>query len=312
MGFARAKGTRARREQARESGDSPMWRPGRAHSVAAMPSLPRILAAATAMLALSASTAIAGPPHEVNVHVEDQLSTVEQPAGTGSGWSRLTITANHRVSIGILRNKPNTDTGVLANTIGDIPVSKYERFGTWVARGMVAPGKPYVTTIDTLGGRRYTIVAFGDATVEDGLANNDTYGTGDWLVMPNDMGGEPPATTASITMTDKGIKATGLTAGTPVKVTNAGRRMHELKAYPMRNAAAAKQALKLARRGLVRQVKTAGAPVEIMGLVDGKTTQYLEPNLEAGTYLLVCGEGDRRKPLESHAAQGQAAIVTVG
>lgn len=263
------------------------------------------------MLALLAPSAVAGPPHEVNVHIQDQLSTVQQPNGTGSGWSRITITANHRVSIGILRNKPNVDTGVLANTIGDIPVTKYGRFGTWVARGMVAPGKPYVTTIDTVGGRRYTIVAFGDATVDDGIANNDTYGTGDWLISTVDAGGEPPATSASITLTDRSIEASGLTAGAPIKVTNAGRRMHELKAYRLPSAAAAKPALKLARQGLVSKVKTAGAPIEIMGLVDGKTTQYLEPRLAPGAYLLVCGESKKRKPLESHAARGMATVVTV-
>jgi hypothetical protein len=275
-----------------------------------MPKLTRIIAAATAMLALTAAPAIAGPPVDISVGITAQLSTTNG-ASDGYGWSRITINADHEVNIAILRNKPKTDTGILANTIGKIPVTKYGKFGTWVARGTVKPGKPYVTTIDTITTRRYTIVAFDDSTVDDGIANNDTYGMGDWLVPTTPGGGEPPATAASITLTDKSIKATSLTSSGPIKVVNAGRRMHELKAYPLPKNTKPAQALKLARQGLVKQVKTAGPPREIMGLVDGKTTQYLEPNLKPGTYLLVSGEGNKRNPGESHAAQGLSTIVTV-
>lgn len=274
-----------------------------------MPQLTRALAVATAMLALAAPPAIAGPPVEVSIHIGEYLSTVNGASG-GSGWSRLTITADRRLSVGILRTKPDTDTGYLANAIGDMPVTKYGKWGTWIARGVTAPGKPYVTTIDTIASRRYAIVAFQDIMVDD--AHGDTYGTGDWAASVNPGGGEPPATTASIELTDTSIEASGLTSTGPVKVVNAGRRMHELAAYPLAKGVKPAQALKLARQGAVRKVKTAGAPVQIMGLVDDKTTQYLEPNLKPGTYLLVCGEGQRRKAAESHAALGQATIVTVG
>lgn len=276
-----------------------------------MPTLTRTFAAAAAMLALSASPAIAGPPVEISVDITDQLSTVTNgPAG--SGWSRLTINADHEVDVAILRNNPKTDTGYLANDVGKIPVTKYGKYGIWVARGTVKPGKPYITTIDTMSTRRYTIVVFDDKTLSNGTGNNDTYSTGDWLIPTTPGGGEPPATAASITLTDKSIKATGLTSTGPVKVTNAGKRLHELTAYPVAAGKKAKQALKLVRQGLLKQVKRTGPPVRIMGLVDGKTTQYLEPNLKPGTYLLVSGEGRKRTAGQSHAAQGLATIATVG
>ncbi|HEY8581758.1 MAG TPA: hypothetical protein VIL49_02390 [Capillimicrobium sp.] len=275
-----------------------------------MPTLTRILAAATATLALSASPAIAGPPVEISVQLTDQLSSATN-ASAGSGWSRLTISANHEVDLAILRNKPNIDTGYLANDVGKIPVTKYGKYGIFVARGTVKPGKPYVTTINTLSTRRYTVVVFDDSTLTNGSGNNDTYSAGDWLVPTTPGGGEPPTTTASITLTDKSIKAVGLTSSAPIKVTNAGKRLHELTAYPVKAGAKAEQALELARQGLVKRVKTAGAPTRIMGLVDGKTTQYLEPGLKAGTYLLVSGEGRKRTAGQSHAAQGLAVIATV-
>jgi hypothetical protein len=262
--------------------------------------IPKLLVATVATLILAAPAGAA--TQDVQITLDDQNASVE--GVDGSGWATLTLDAPRDVYYSIVRLRPGRDTSAFASRVlKGLRPDQMESWGTTIAAGGARAKAPYRTTVDLQPGWYEIVVAEGDET---------QYAAGGFTV--RDQAAEPPTaepvTTASIQLRDfRFVAPRTLSAGGEIKIVNAGRQIHELVLGKVRGSMSA--ALKLARQGKLEQLRFAGPPTQLIGIVSGGTTNIVRPTLATGRYLMVCAYGDQHSHGKPHAALGMVQAITV-
>jgi hypothetical protein len=233
-------------------------------------------------------------------------TTTADVSGTGptAGWTRLTFTAKRATDFGLARLDPGQDPAAFATLVAQSPPDVVDEHGTWVAGGSTAPGAEYSTALDLAPGTYAVVIMGRRASVQAAT-----------FVVAAPPGGRPaPVAATRIGLRDFAITGpAAMPTADGIEIVNDGRQLHELVLGRLGDQSPA-AAVKLARRAQLRKIRFAQAPVPLVGLVSGGTTNVVTPSLPAGRYLLLChgrhrGRAGRRSPV---SAQRSGASSTGG
>lgn len=258
----------------------------------------RILTVAVVAVGACTAAALAGPPQQATIQIDQQNAGID--GVTGSGWTTVTIKADRAVGVALAQLKPGKDTGRFANAVDDMSLGQISAWGKWVASGNSSRGRPYVTTLE-LPPAWYSVVVF---------EKNRQYQAGGFTVKDTPTGADAATAAATVDMRDYRFGgSTTLPANGAIKVLNSGHRLHELVLGRVKGKPS--DAVKLAKQGKFGKIKFAGRPQGLVGPVSPGATNVVQFNGAKGRYLLFCAYGDRQSRNKPHTALGMTRVVTV-
>ena len=177
-----------------------------------------------------------------------------------------------------------------------------ERYGGYVASAFVAKGGSYTTTVN-LPAAEYAVIDFSSRRAA--LRGFFTVGAEAGTAVA-------PAPDVTVRMSDFRFSGPStLPRNGVIQVTNDGKKLHHMLAFPLRKGINNRRFLRDVRRGADSVERAfAGEPTSIVEIVSPETENRVQTQLRPGKTLLVCFVQDapRQKP---HSARGMAKIVTV-